>query len=341
MLRRDYGVHVIDSPWIDALLVKLVALSNRRIFFPRSRFSLQYFSWLLKRRLEQIDPDWVISVNAPHKIFDIARRWPSVYITDATFGSIAETYPRYTRLTTSSQAWSNRVEALTLSRCRATMVPSEWALQDALRLYGENAARVIAVPFGANLEPENAMLSCRDRLTRPLNLLFVGTDWTRKGGELALQTFKLLRRAYPDSLLHIVGDAPKECTGTEGVIHHRRLNRCCPEDEHRLANLFLSSTFFLMPSRQEAYGVVYCEACAFGLPPVAANVGGVSAIVRHNENGILPEPSASADDYAQSIETVWRNREQYTRMSQSARRSFENHLSWKCWGDGLASILSR
>ena len=41
-----------------------------------------------------------------------------------------------------------------------------------------------------------------------------------------------------------------------------------------------SRTFFLMPTRAEAQGIVFNESAAYGLPVVSTDVGGVSTVVQ-------------------------------------------------------------
>ncbi|WP_137463714.1 glycosyltransferase, partial [Escherichia coli] len=43
----------------------------------------------------------------------------------------------------------------------------------------------------------------------------------------------------------------------------------------------------LLPTIADCYGMVFCEAAAFGLPVVATDTGGVSSIVINERTGIL------------------------------------------------------
>ena len=45
-----------------------------------------------------------------------------------------------------------------------------------------------------------------------------------------------------------------------------------------------------MPSLSEAFGVVFLEAMAAGVPTIGTRVGGIPEIIRHCENGLLVEP---------------------------------------------------
>jgi hypothetical protein len=74
--------------------------------------------------------------------------------------------------------------------------PSSWAAKEAERLYGVSPHNVLVQPMGANWFPDTSMSSenLRKRLdARPLDkldLLYVGKDWERKGGPLALEVVR-------------------------------------------------------------------------------------------------------------------------------------------------------
>ena len=53
--------------------------------------------------------------------------------------------------------------------------------------------------------------------------------------------------------------------------------------------LFESSDFFIMPSRADAFGIVFGESAAFGLPVMAADAGGVREAAR-GEWSLVPAP---------------------------------------------------
>ena len=87
-----------------------------------------------------------------------------------------------------------------------------------------------------------------------------------------------------------------------------------------------------MPSQQEAFGLVYCEACAFGLPSIARDTGGVSAIVQNGSNGLLFGADAAVEDYVAGIREIWADQPRYLAMTRAARAAFENRLRWNVWG---------
>jgi glycosyltransferase involved in cell wall biosynthesis len=255
------------------------------------------------------------------------------------FAQVAEKYPKYMSLNARAIRVGNQMQQQLLDRATLVTVASSWARNQAQRSYKLVNDNVVVAPFGANLPNPPDIEEFNS--SRPLRMLFVGADWHRKGGAMALKVFQLIRIAYPDAELHIAGCQPREATGVPGVVVHGHLSRSDPDQRQRLLNLFRNASYFLMPSRQEAYGIVYCEACAFGIPPIGTAVGGVSEIIQDGVNGILLSADALPDAYVSAALAVWRDPQKYQAMRRAARVAYETRLNWDAWGETFERELSK
>jgi glycosyltransferase involved in cell wall biosynthesis len=56
------------------------------------------------------------------------------------------------------------------------------------------------------------------------------------------------------------------------------------------AALWRSGDVFVMPTRNEAFGLVYLEAAAAGVPAIGSNMNAVPEIIEHDRTGLLVEP---------------------------------------------------
>jgi glycosyltransferase involved in cell wall biosynthesis len=194
------------------------------------------------------------------------------------------------------------------------------------------------LPMGANLDHDPGFdLSARSSLSQ-LSLLFIGGDWERKGGPLLIEIFRMLQSRDPGVELNIVGCRPSLEAGLHGVKVHGVLRKSDRDDARLLDSLFRRSAFLAVPSRQEAYGLVYCEACAHGVPPIAAETGGVGSIIVDGVNGLLFSLDDLPKAYVNRILEVWSDRDRYLRMSSCARTHYENRLSWNAWARGISSF---
>lgn len=337
-VRRRYpDTHLVDTARIDRWMRRTSPLQRIGVLLSRSDLVARGFSLHVNRQLERIQPDIVIAVAAAHKIAYLDPKWPMIYVSDAMFMTVVTYYERYFRLSARAIADGDRLQHTMLERADAVLLASDWAVQSAAAHYHLPPERLKTVPMGANLDvdPEFAP---PDR-GGPLRLLFIGYDWHRKGGELVLAVWRELRKQTGTAELHIVGCRPEEAEGLEGVTLHGVLRKSDPADYAKLSRLFAISSFFFMPSRQEAFGIVYCEAAAFGRPSIATATGGVPSAVENDVTGILLPLDASVLDYAARISEVWADSDRYARMCEAARLAYRDRLSWQAWGAELSETI--
>jgi glycosyltransferase involved in cell wall biosynthesis len=107
----------------------------------------------------------------------------------------------------------------------------------------------------------------------------------------------------------------------------------------RFCKILQEAHFLVLPTEFDAFGIVFCEASAYAVPSIAANVGGVSQPVREGKNGYLLMPDATAEDYAEKIKSVFADKENYLKLRMSSRQEFETRLNWEVWSEKVNKIL--
>jgi glycosyltransferase involved in cell wall biosynthesis len=119
---------------------------------------------------------------------------------------------------------------------------------------------------------------------RPMRrILFVGSDFTRKGGWDLLDTFK--KNFSNVAELHLITTQRIEDAGKNVFVHHG-VKAYSPEWQA----LMSSADIFAMPSYFEGSPLVFAEANAFGAAVIGTNICGIPQMVRDGENGFLIEP---------------------------------------------------
>jgi len=236
-----------------------------------------------------------------------------------------------------SIAEGNAMEALALRKASKILYASEWAACSAMQDYGIDPRKIAVVPFGANIEKSPPRRRMRDSSHRPLNLLFVGKDWERKGGSIAYQVVKMLQSRGDEAILHIVGCKPEDLEKDPSVRIHGFYDKRDRLQSRRLADLYSKADFLILPSREECYGVVICEAFAHSLPVLAHETGGIPTIVKDGTNGFL---SATNDpkDFVEFITKHSGNR-RYHRLQQAARSAYEERFNWDAAGRRIRDII--
>lgn len=271
---------------------------------------------------------------------ELIERVPTVFVSDATLASMANYYPRHKSLA----PWLKRCAAALESRCiqeaRAALFPSKWASQSAVRDHGGSPDRVMQIPWGANLVAEEAVRP-EIRSEKQWRLLFVGADWSRKGGDIALAAIaEMRRRGYPVHL-DVVGSAPPEPVQMEGVTFHGFLDKNVPAEDEQIKALFADAHVFFLPTQFEALGIVFAEAASFAMPAVSYRTGGVPSIVEHDQTGVLLDEGASAIDFADALVALLSDRRRYVRMSYAALAASRERLNWAAWASGVREMVEK
>jgi glycosyltransferase involved in cell wall biosynthesis len=172
-------------------------------------------------------------------------------------------------------------------------------------------------------------------------LLFLGVEWERKGGDIAFETLVELEKLGIEAELIVCGCQPPKrfSHGRMKVIPY--LDKNDERQRRELEKLFVQADFLLVPTRKECYGLVFCEANAFGLPVISTDTGGVSEVVRAGENGFLLPFCSRGAAYAEVIASIHRDDERYAQLVRGSRATFENRLNWDNWGITAKKILAQ
>ena len=140
---------------------------------------------------------------------------------------------------------------------------------------------VLPIPVDSSL-----FLPARDEewlelLAAPV-LVFVGrADDPRKNIGVLLAAFAELRETFPQARLRLVGEPPRRAPELPGVEVIGRVTDVASE--------LRRAALFVLPSRQEGFGIAAAEALAAGLPVVSTPCGGPEDLLRCSGGGIVVE----------------------------------------------------
>lgn len=264
---------------------------------------------------------------------------PVVFWTDATFAAMTNYY--FMDLCKETVEDGNNMEKRALDNCMLAVYSSHWAAQSAIEEYGVQPSKIEVIPFGANIENIPNKHEIKTSLSQPLQLLFIGKDWARKGGKKAFQTLVALNDMGIESRLTIVGCVPSKNYQHDGLIVYPFLNKNNISDAKKLHEIFKKADFLLLPSRKECAGIVLCEANAFGIAVLTTNTGGIPTIVKDGVNGFLLSKEASGVDYAGKIKEVILDKAYYSKLRRSARERYDDVLNWDAAGEHLKDAISQ
>ncbi len=165
----------------------------------------------------------------------------------------------------------------------------------------------------------------------PPIILLLGRLSSEKGFETAIAAFDLLKQKGSDALLWIAGSGP-ERPFLEHLVTQAQLESSVrfigglPRDDNSVAEVINQSTFVVMTSYLEAFGLVALEAMQMGRPVIASNVGGLPEIVCDGERGLLVPPRDPVA-LSQAMQTLLENPQEIIRMGKRAREwATQNYL---------------
>jgi glycosyltransferase involved in cell wall biosynthesis len=188
--------------------------------------------------------------------------------------------------------------------------------------------RYTVVPNGVDLNLFHPRTGSRPSPVGPVRCIAVARLIERKGlGDLIRALAQLERGRFH---LEVVGGGPDEqvlrdlaaALGVAGEIDFTG-----PLDRPEVARRYREADLFTLPSSAEAFGNVFAEALASGLPIVGSSIGGIPDLVEHGTNGLLV-PSGDIAALAGAIKYLADDPQLRAEMAQRNRAKAESNLQW-------------
>ena len=161
----------------------------------------------------------------------------------------------------------------------------------------------------------------------------------RKGGDLAVGALTELNARGIDAEMTVIGCIPLEQVPRDRLTVIPFLDKNDPDQRARLSAQYLASDLFVLPTRQECYGIVFCEAAAHGVPSVTTATGGVPGVVTAGVTGQLLPPEADGAAYADTIEAMLAAPGGLAAARLRARDDYEARLNWGTWAERTTRLL--
>lgn len=303
-------------------------------------FIAKQYAKRAKEKLKGKEFDFIFAPNAYREIAFLKTDIPIIYTNDCTWNQIVNYYSKFSNITNLAIKLVDIVERRAIRNAALLPYPTQWVIDSATKYYGGDASKMSIVPWGANMSnnPAREKVLMKERSPN-CRLFFLGVNWERKGGKVAFETLLELEKLGVKANLVVCGcEVPKEFTHPRIEVI-RFLSKKDEPQRKRLEELFLTSDFFLLPTRAECYGIVYSEAAAYGLPVITTDTGGVSGVVKEGVNGHLLPLEARGDQYAKLIKEIYSDKIRYELLVHSSRNRFEKYLNWDVWAKTLGEQL--
>lgn len=170
-------------------------------------------------------------------------------------------------------------------------------IRDRMLAQGFPASKIVVHYIGVDTE----IFSPDPTVQREPIVLFTGRLVEKKGCTYLIQAMARVQQTRPDVELVIIGDGPLrselEQQAKTQLKRYRFLGVQSPESVRAWMNkaqVFCVPSIIAESGDAEAFGIVFAEAQAMGLPVVSFSSGGISEAIAHGKTGFLaPEKNES------------------------------------------------
>lgn len=201
-------------------------------------------------------------------------------------------------------------------------------IKDKLIEKGFPEEKIVTHYIGVDLN----QLSVDPSIKRKDVILFVGRLVSNKGGQYLIDAMDYVFEKCPTAELWLIGDGPdKDMLMKKAEKHGEKIKFLGrqPYDEvirtMNMAKVFSVPSVEIESGASEAFGMVFAEANAMGLPVASFKTGGIPEAVIHEETGLLVEPK-DVKGLAQSIVELMNNDALREEMSRNGIQRVQRDL---------------
>ncbi len=226
---------------------------------------------------------------------------------------------------------------------QAVFTMSRWLRDFLIRECGLPGERVHAVGGGINVDAAGI----RPGQKQGRRILFVGRNFVRKGGPLVVQAFGILRRKYlPEAELYLAGAKEEEIRAalreweiTPEEADWQAIHLLGDLGAEKLTEYYNLCDVFCMPSYFEAYGLVFAEALAYGLPCIGRDKFAMPEFIEDGRTGRL----FSGEDAGTLAEDLWEvlRDPKYREEVAGRREQYLREYSWDTVAQRICSVMEK
>lgn len=182
------------------------------------------------------------------------------------------------------------------------------------------------------LEQQDRDFSLDARLQSGGFILNIGKFEHKKGQDILLKAFHEIYRRYPNLSLVMIGasgPARESLSGLLGELGFGSRVFIYENLSHQRICAFMQrALLFILPSRDEPFGIVLLEAGAMSVPVIASRVGGIPEIIIDGESGLLVQPEDPLELSDKIVELI-ENAERRKSLAMSLNKRVIERFTWK------------
>lgn len=255
---------------------------------------------------------------------------------DASFATYIRVYHKMSEYSKTQLTSIFRKERSFLENAVAIFFSSEWSMSETKKYYDLDGSNFYAVGLGGAFQ--NISL----RATPGKYFLFVGLDFRGKGGDKAVEAFRIFSKDYPTFKFKIVGERPTDEYIDEKIEYEGFINKSSKGGMKRMTELFSCAYCFVMPTQKDMTPLVLVEAGSAGCPVISVKNFGIPEIVKDGETGILiNDDRPIIGELVKAMKTLCGNEELHKKMRKASIDYVQERFDWNKVGHAIYNVLNK
>ena len=219
-------------------------------------------------------------------------------------------------------------------KCAGIFTMSRWLANSLVMDTGLPSKKVHVIYAGVNVIPDNINYYLRERNKKEKTILFIGRNFFRKGGDKVVEAFNILQKEYSSNLKLVIAGPkiwPLKSEIPSGVIFLGDASR------EIISKYYMTADLFCMPSRFEAFGIVFIEALSFGIPCIGRELYAMPEIIKPGINGYLTD-NENPEKLAELIVKVLEDDDMKVRVKKLSN-NYRSYYSWDRVASDMVKIM--
>lgn len=192
--------------------------------------------------------------------------------------------------------------------------------------------RIHVIPMGVHPDLWRDISGARFRVRYGLRkekiALYAGIKAYNKGAIHLLQAMNIIEKVRKDVILIAIGVSTREWEREKKKHPGLKILDFEYKDGQEKSDIFDACDVYAMPSRSDAFGIVFLEAWLCGKPVIGARAGALPEVIREGIDGYLVD-FGNVDDLTQKILFLLDNPDISREFGKAGKEKTLNNFTWK------------
>jgi glycosyltransferase involved in cell wall biosynthesis len=217
----------------------------------------------------------------------------------------------------------SHVDRMLMIESTVRLFPSKICRDDFIKHYGQKAgigdqACLLAYPGFLSDDSDKIAAPQARRFPAQSNFvfLFVGRGFRKKGLDVLLDSFRLLRKGQKRFKLLIAGLSAKrwdkarlKLLGIDQDVEYLGFRK-------DMVTVYANAHAIVLSSRLEPFGMAVLQAMAQGIVPIVAESCGVAELLTHEKDALIVKNQLKADEFCQAMDRLMSDQTLYEKLSR-------------------------